>query len=76
LAAELGDEIAQRAVGQAETAGEVGQRLPVHKEGPQDFVATLQGLVGFEKELPAARVVHEQASELSLHYLAKGPQKW
>jgi hypothetical protein len=76
LAAELGDEIAQGAVGQAEATSHVGQWLTVHEDGPQDFIAALQGLVGFEKELSAAWVVHEQASELSLHYLAKGPKKW
>ena len=59
LAAKLGDEITQCAVGQAETAGEVGQRKLVDKEGPQDFIAALQELVGFEKELLAASVVHE-----------------
>jgi hypothetical protein len=65
-AAELGDEIAQGAVGEAELARDVGQGTPVQEEGTQGLVMALLGLAGFTEELFAAQVVHDEPSKVSL----------
>jgi hypothetical protein len=69
---ELGDKIAEGAVGEAELASDVGQGASFHEEGAQSFVVALLGLVGFAEELLTAQVVHGRPSRVSLHLGAKG----
>ena len=70
--AELRDEIAERAVGEAELAGDVGQGTPLQEEGTQGLVLALQRLAGFPEELLAAQVVHDGPSKVSLLFGANG----
>jgi hypothetical protein len=63
LTAKVADEVAHRAVAQAELLGDVGHGPTVHEIGSQDFVAALQDLVGLEKELLVEQVVHDLTSE-------------
>jgi hypothetical protein len=76
LAAELGDEIAERAVGEAELAGDVGQGTPLQEDGTQRFVAALLRLLGFAEKVLAARVIHDRSSEMSHNYRAISRGKW
>src|SRR5262249_40531556 len=71
-AAELADQIAEGAVGEAELAGDVGQGTPLQKEGTQGLVTALLGLAGFAEELLAAQVVHDGPSQVSLLFRTDG----
>jgi hypothetical protein len=52
LVAKVADEVAHRAVAQAELLGNVGHGPTLDEIGSEDFVAALQDLVGLQKELP------------------------
>jgi hypothetical protein len=64
LGAKVADKVAYRAVAQAELLGDLRHRAALDKKGPQNFVAALQKLVGFEEKLLAEKVVvHDLPSE-------------
>jgi hypothetical protein len=64
LDAKVTDEVAHRAVAQGELLGDLRHRATFDKKGPQNLVATLKKLVGFEEKLLAEKVVvHDLPSE-------------
>ena len=65
--AELTDEIAHGAVGEAEAFGDLGHRLLVNRHGADGFVAALGCGLGIAEELLPAWVVHDRTSELSFN---------
>jgi hypothetical protein len=75
LGTELADEIAERAVGKAKLARDVGQGTPVQEEGTQGFVAALLRLLGLAEELLAAQVIHDRPSKVSSGFQAKRCRK-
>jgi hypothetical protein len=68
LGAELGNEIAERAVGKVESTCDLRQRLAIHEEGPQEFIAAMYKLARFEKEPSAKLLIHEPSSKCHPFY--------
>jgi hypothetical protein len=64
---ELSDEIAQRAVSEAETCGDRLQRLLLDDHGAERFIAALLRRLGIGKEMLEPRVVHDRTSKMSLN---------
>jgi len=69
LGAKIADKVAHRAMAQAELLGDLRHWATLDKKGPQNFVAALQNLVGFEEELLAEKVVvHDLPPNVSPNY--------
>jgi len=67
--AKVADKVAYCAVAQAELLGDLRHRAALDKKGPQNFVAALQKLVGFEEKLLAENVVvHDLPPNVSPNY--------
>jgi hypothetical protein len=64
---ELGQEIAQRAVSEAEAWGNLLRRLLLDDHGADRFVAALLRRLGIGKELLEPWVVHDRTSKMSLN---------
>jgi hypothetical protein len=71
LPTELGEEISQGSVGEAETFSDGLQRLLVDDDRPQGFVAALLWVGGIEKELLDSWIVHDEISWMSCNYGSK-----
>src|SRR6266496_4778268 len=63
LGSELSHQVAERAVAITELLCDLGQGALVHKNGPQGFVASMQGLGGMGEEVVTGSVVHGATSE-------------
>jgi hypothetical protein len=74
IAPELGDEIAQRTVGETELASDIRQRTPVYKEGTQGLKTAVLRLARFEEKLLTAQVFHDQPSKVSWLFLGDGEE--
>lgn len=61
LGAELRNEIAKRAIGEAQALGYLGDGLLVDHDGAQGFIASLTRVVGLEKELLDIEIIHDQS---------------
>jgi hypothetical protein len=68
IGAELGDQIPQCPVGEAEAGGGRLRRLSLDHNGAKRFIAALLGRIGLAKELLETRVVHDRTLEMSLNY--------
>lgn len=62
LGAEVPHHGADRVVGGTEAPGQLVEGLAIDEEGPEDLVAAMQHLVGFEEEATAGVVIHVRIS--------------
>jgi hypothetical protein len=65
----LRDEIAQGAIREAETLGDLRDATSVNDDGAHGLIASLTEIVGLEKELPQNGVIHDLPSKMSFRYL-------
>jgi hypothetical protein len=75
IGVELGHQIPQCPVGEAEARGDRLRRLPLDDNGANRFVTALLGRMRFTEELLETRVIHDRTLEMSLNYRLERPPK-